>query len=129
MTMVSGTMEVARDGTVISETHTGAPEPQRTGGTEWPELAERGKYLLENLRARIADSEEDKAKYEPFITSFETYLKTPPEQKKVRGAGILSEMLFYSLQAKGSLDHEFLEKFKELLGGEDEFKKVKSEIS
>ena len=88
-------MEVARDGTVISETHTGTAEPQRTG-TKVPELAEWGKHLLENLRARIPDSEEDKAKYKEFITSFEAYLKTPPEQKKVRGAGILSEMGFFT---------------------------------
>ena len=86
--MITGTMEVARDGTVIGETHTGVAEPQRTG-TKLPESAEWGKYLLENLRAQIADSEEDKAKYEVFIASFEAYLKTPPEQRKVCGAGTL----------------------------------------
>jgi len=86
VTMITGTMEVARDGTVISETQTGATEPQRTG-TKFPELGDWDKCLLENLRARIADSEEDKAKYEVFITSFEAYVKTPPEQRKVGGAG------------------------------------------
>ena len=101
MTVITGTMEVARDGTVISETHTGVPEPERIGETKLPEPAEWGKYLLENLRARIVDSEEDKAKYKEFITSFEAYLKTPPEQKKVRGAGILSEMVFLLTPGQG----------------------------
>ena len=36
---------------------------------------------------------------------------------------------FYSLLAKASLDDEFLEKLKELLGGDDQFKKVLSEVS
>jgi len=125
VTMITGTMEIARDGTVISETHTGASEPRRTG-TKLPELAEWGGYLLENLRARVVDSEEDKAKYEEFITSLEAYLGIPPYQRKVRG-GTLSETLLLT-PAKASLDLEFVEKLKELLGGDDELKKVLSEI-
>lgn len=77
--MPTGTMEIARDGTVINETHTQALGPQ---GAE-TELAERDKRLLENIQARIADSEEYKAKYEMFKAPFEAYLRTPPEQRKV----------------------------------------------
>ena len=100
VTMIAGTMEIARDGTVISETFTGVPEPQRTG-TELPGTAEGDKRLPENPRARITDSEEDKAKYDAFATSFEAYLKFPPEQRKVCGAGIQPAMLFYSLPGQG----------------------------
>jgi hypothetical protein len=80
--MTTGTMEIARDGTVINETHTQAPEPQ-PAEVRLPELAESDKHLLENLQARIANSEEHKAKYEVFKASFEAYLKIPPEQRKV----------------------------------------------
>lgn len=121
VTMITGTMEVARDGTVINETH-----------TEVPELTERDKRLLENLRARIADSEEYKTKYDVFVTSFEAYLKTPPERRKVCGAGIFRRCFFFSLPAEASLGadqgYEFVEKLKELLGDDDEFKKVLSEV-
>ena len=131
VTMITGTMEVARDGTVINETHTVVPEPQGAGA-KLPELTERDKRLLENLRARIADSEEYKTKYDVFVTSFEAYLKTPPERRKVCGAGIFRRCFFFSLPAEASLGadqgYEFVEKLKELLGDDDEFKKVLSEV-
>ena len=88
--MTTGTMEIAQDGTVINETHTQAPE-RRGAETGLPGLAERDKRLLENLRARIADSGEYKAKYEAFMASFEAYLKTPAEQRKVCSARTPSE--------------------------------------
>lgn len=132
VTMVTGTMEIARDGTVVSETYTGAPKDQPTEA-KLPELAEWDKRLLENLQTRIADSEEDKAKYDAFVTSFEAYLRVPPEQRKVCCAGIQSKILCYSLPAKASLGadqgYEFVEKLKELLKDDDEFKKVLSDVS
>jgi len=86
-TMTTGTMEIARDGTTISETHAQAPEPQGVE-IELPEMAERDKRLLENLRTRIPDSEEYEAKYEVLRASLEAYLKMPPEQRKVRSTNI-----------------------------------------
>lgn len=85
VTMPTGTMEIAQDGTVVNETHTQAPDVPgpRSAEAELPELAGWEKRLLENLRARIVDCEEHRAKYEVFKASFEAYLKTPPEQKKV----------------------------------------------
>jgi len=80
--MTTGTMEISQGGTVINETHTQAPEPQGVE-TKSSGLTERDKRLLEDLRARIADSGEDKAKYEVFMASFEAYLRIPPEQRKV----------------------------------------------
>lgn len=87
VTMTTGTMEIARDGTVVNETYIQMPEPQSTD-TKLPELAERDKRLLENLRVRIADSGEHKEKYEVFMASFEVYLKMPPEERKVCSIGI-----------------------------------------
>ncbi|KAF9649874.1 hypothetical protein BDM02DRAFT_3113132 [Thelephora ganbajun] len=58
VTTTTGAMEIARDGTVISDTHTQAPEPQGAE-TGLPELADGVKHLLENLQ--IADSKEHKA--------------------------------------------------------------------
>ena len=86
----AGTMEIAHGGTVINETHTQAPERQGAV-TKLHGLAEWDKRLLENLRARIADSGEYEAKYEVFMVSFEAYLKIPPEQRKVCSARIPSE--------------------------------------
>jgi len=87
VTLTTGTMEIAQDGTVIDETHTQTPERQGTG-TGLSGSAEWDKRLLENLRARIADSGgEHEAKYEIFMASFEAYLKMPPEQRKVCSTG------------------------------------------
>jgi hypothetical protein len=90
VTMATGIMEITQGGMVINDTHTQTPEPQSVE-TGLPGLAERDKRLLENLRARIADSGEYKAKYEVFITSFEAYLKMPPEQRKVCSTRTFSE--------------------------------------
>lgn len=97
VTMTNGTMEISRDGTVINETYTQAPEPQ---GVE-TELAEGDKCLLEKLQARIADSEEYKTKYEVFKTSFEAYLKTPAEQRKVCCIGTLLGIPFMLTLGQG----------------------------
>ena len=91
--MATGIMEIAQDGTVVSETHVQTPEPQDSEA-RLPELAGEDKRLLEKVQTRIAGSEEYKAKYETFLTSFKAYLKTPPEQRKVRSAGILSKIFF-----------------------------------
>ena len=80
--MNTGTMEIAQGGTVINETHTQAPERQGAENKS-PGLTQRDSRLLENIRARIADSGGDKAKYEVFMASFEAYLRIPPEQRKV----------------------------------------------
>jgi len=84
VTVTTGIMEIAQDGTVVTETHTQAPECQDVA-IELPELAEPEQRLLENLRARVADSGEH-AKYETFVASFETYLRMTPEQRKVCSA-------------------------------------------
>jgi len=111
--MPTGTMEIAQDGTVVNETHTQAPGPQAPE-TQLPEFAERDKRLLERIRARITDSEENKAKYEPLVTSFEAYLKMSTEQRKaLLGA---------------DQGHEFVIKLSELLGDDDETKKALSEV-
>lgn len=78
VTMLTGTMEIAQDGTVVNETHAQVPGPRSAESVEWE------KRLLENLRARIMDSGEHRAKYAVFMASFEAYLKTPLEQRKVR---------------------------------------------
>jgi len=111
--MTAGTMEIARDGTLINETHTQAPESQGAE-TKSPKLTEWDKSFLGNLKARFGDSEEYKAKYEVFVASFEAYLKMPLEQRKA------------SFGADQS--HEFVEKLRELLGDDDEFKKVLAEV-
>ena len=82
--MTTGTMEIAQGGTVVNETYTQAPERQGAE-TKLPGFTERDNRLLENIRARIADSGEDKTKYEVFMASFEAYLRIPPEQRKVCG--------------------------------------------
>lgn len=66
---------------MVDKSHTQAPKRQDVEA-ELPELTEWDKRLLENLRVRVADSEEH-AKYEVFMTSFEAYLKTATEQRKV----------------------------------------------
>jgi len=110
--MTTGTMEIAQGGTVINETHTQASGHQGVE-TKLPGLTGPDKRLLENLRARIAESGEDEARHEVFMASFETYLKMPLEQRKA-SLGI-------------DQGHELAEKLKELLG-DDEFKRVSSEI-
>ena len=92
VTTTTGTMEVARDGTVVNETHIQAPEDQPVERSS--ELAESDKHFLENLQARIADSEEHKAKYEVFKASWEAYLKMSPEQRTVCGTGTQQTMSF-----------------------------------
>jgi histone deacetylase complex regulatory component SIN3 len=92
VTTTTGTMEVARDGMVVNETHIQAPEDQRVERSS--ELAELDKLLLEKLQARIADSEEHKAKYEVFKASWEGYLKMTPEQRPVCGTGTQQTMSF-----------------------------------
>jgi len=111
--MPTGTMEIAQDGTVVNETHTQAPDVSGPHSAE-AELAGWDNRLLENLRARIMDSGEHQGKYEVFTASFEAYLKMPPEQR----------------EASFGVDqgHEFVEKFKELLG-DDELKKVLPEVA
>ena len=64
--MTTGTMEIARDGTVVNETHTQTPEPQ---GAE-AGLAVSGERLSENPQDRIAGFEEYEARCEAFKTSF-----------------------------------------------------------
>jgi hypothetical protein len=96
--MPTGTMELARDGTVINETYTQAPEPQ-SEETKSSDLTEQEKRLLENLRTRVEDSEE-REKYEAFIALFEAKLKISPEQRKVRSTGILP-MIFSLTPSQG----------------------------
>jgi len=107
VTTPTGTMEIARDGTVVNETHTQAPEPQGEE-TKLPELAEREEHLLEELRARAVDSEK-REEYESFIALFEANLRISPEQRK--------------------LDAGQVEKLQGLLGDNDELKKALAEIS
>ena len=75
-------MEIARDGTVVNDTHTRTPETQDEEA-ELPELVEREEHLLEELRARAVDSEK-REEYESFIALFEANLRISPEQRKVR---------------------------------------------
>ena len=89
VTVPTGTMEIARDGTVVNDAHMmTAPELQRQE-TEASGLSEQKKRLLETLRARIADSEEEE--FKAFLASFEANLTISPEQKKVRSTKILPE--------------------------------------
>ena len=82
VTTPTGTMEIARDGTVVNDTHTRTPETQDEEA-KLPELVEREEHLLEELRARAVDSEK-REEYESFIALFEANLRISPEQRKVR---------------------------------------------
>jgi len=112
LTTPTGTMEVARDGTVVNEIHVQPPEPEGEK-VKPPESAEREKRLLETLKARIAD-EPEQEEYKALIALFEANLTISPEQRKASlGAG---------------QGREFEEKLQELLGDDDELKKALSDV-
>jgi len=107
----TGTVEIARDGTVVNETHTQALETP-VEEAKLPELTGQEKHLLEKLRARIPDSE-NREEYESFIAMFEANLRISPGERKLdAGQG-----------------REVVEKLQGLLGGSDELKRALSEVS
>lgn len=79
LTMPTGVMEIARDGTVVNETYIQTPEPQG----EETKLPEKEKRLLQTLRDQIVDTQEQE-EYNTLITLFGTNLTISPEQRKVR---------------------------------------------
>ena len=89
LTFPTGTMEIARDGNVVNETHTQGPKTQN-GETKLPELGEPEKRLLEKLRAQVGVSEKQED-YEQLIASIKANLRISPEQRKVHGTGLTTK--------------------------------------
>lgn len=77
---------------MVNETHTQAPETQDEE-TKLPEPAELEGPLLE--KPRIGDSEKGED-YGQLIASIEADLRISPEQRKVHGTGLMTDLFTYS---------------------------------